>query len=48
MNKKDWKKIICYIIKHDWLYLDGLYVGEFDGKWCMRCEVIHLQYLQRD
>jgi len=36
--KKTINKIICAIIGHHWLYIDGMYQGEFDGKWCARCD----------
>ena len=31
------KKIICLIIGHKWLYTEPMYSGEFDGKFCERC-----------
>jgi hypothetical protein len=37
--KKIIKKIICKIVGHNWLYLDGMYVGELQGRWCQRCEI---------
>ncbi len=36
--KKKINKLICFIIGHQWHYLDALYEGEFDGKYCYRCD----------
>ena len=30
-------KIICFLFGHKEGYLEGLYVGEWDGWWCIRC-----------
>lgn len=35
------KKLICRILGHKWLWLEGMYVGEFDGQWCERCGLYH-------
>lgn len=38
MNAIKMKKIICFLFGHKWIYLEALYVGEFQGKMCERCD----------
>lgn len=30
-------KIIYRIFGHKWLWLEAIYRGELDGRWCERC-----------
>ena len=32
------KKIICLLFGHKWIFLEPKYKGDFDGKWCERCD----------
>lgn len=32
------KKALCFIIGHKWLYMEAIYEGELDGRWCERCD----------
>ena len=32
------KRIICFfLLGHKWMYLEASFVGEFEGKFCKRC-----------
>ena len=31
------EKIICFLFGHKEEYLEGLYLGEWNGWWCERC-----------
>lgn len=29
----------CYIVGHDWLYMESIYEKEFNGRICDRCDL---------
>jgi hypothetical protein len=31
------RKIICWVLGHEWHDLEAQYAGELDGRWCERC-----------
>lgn len=39
------KKLFCKILGHKYLYPEALYVGDFDGKFCERCDLHVGEYI---